>query len=139
MDDLEKLKKAPYMSIRMYLIKQMGEKYGISLEYIFGLFDYYNKKNSGKWFWQKAKLTGTLKDSFDKFNAVMDDLVRSVKRESAEVVTAKMENAQATLQELIEKMERSLEVNRDEDRTYISSHIDNNLRTLIDDSLKAFR
>lgn len=139
MNDIEKLRRAPYMSVRMYLIRELGEKYGVTLEYIFGLFDYYNKKNSGRWFWQKAKLSGTLKDSFDSFNVMMDDLVRSVKKGEVAVIPAKTLEAEARLKDLIEKMERSLEINRDQDSTYISSHIDENLRELIRESLKAFK
>jgi len=139
MKDIEKLRKAPHMSVRMYMIREIGEKHGISLEYIFGLFDYYNKKNSGRWFWQKAKFTGALKDAFDRFNKMMDELVRSIKKDSEEVAEAKKEGAEDALTDLVEKMERNLELNRDQDKTYISSHIDQNLTALINESLAVFK
>ncbi|GAI69834.1 unnamed protein product, partial [marine sediment metagenome] len=67
MEDFKKLNRLPYITKRMYIIKNICELKKVDLEYLFGLFNLYNKKNSGKWFWQKATFTGMLKDAYDNF------------------------------------------------------------------------
>ena len=68
MIDFVKLKRLPYISKRMFIIENICKKRYVDLEYLFGLFNLYNKRNSGRWFWQKASFTGALKDAYDNFN-----------------------------------------------------------------------
>jgi len=134
--DLIKLRKAPAMSKRMYLIKEMCESIGTDIEYLFGLFNMYNEKNRGRWFWQKANFGGHLKDVFDKFNGFMDKFVSKVNGYSDEDILGNFENGKNLMLELLKELETNLAVDREIDNSSVRGYIDNNLRSLIQESLK---
>jgi hypothetical protein len=136
MINIEKLRKASHISKRMYIIKNLSEDMGFDIEYLFSLLNMFNAKNSGRWFWQKANFTGVLKDSFDKFNINIDKLIREIKNYNDEILISKIENLKPLLEELIIKLETSLNVEHDQDHSAVYSYMDLNLKQLIKDSLK---
>ncbi|MCE5328840.1 hypothetical protein LLG07_00670 [bacterium] len=136
MTDLDKLKKASYMSKRMYVLKDGCESLGLSLEYLFGLFNYYNNKNNGRWFWQKATFTGAIKDSYDSFNKTVDKYIKGVKNLNEEAYAENIKSLSSLLDDLIKKLELSLNVDRQADVSLVEGYMDDNLRSLIRDSLK---
>lgn len=136
MIDLIKLKNAPGVSKRMYLIKEMSESMGTDIEFLFGLFNMYNEKNRGKWFWQKAAFTGRLKEVFERFNVFMDRYVSKIKAYSDDEILRNYEEGKNLLGDLLKEIETSLGVDREIDRSDVKSYLDENLRKLIRDSLK---
>ena len=136
MIEFKKLYKLPYISKRMYIIKRICRQWSVDVEYLFGLFNLYNNKNGGKWFWQKASFTGTLKKAFDNFNSTVEKIVKDLKyvdeKKTAEQITA----ATKELDLLLTGIEVNCEVNRDTDSSYVKGHLDKNLEALIKDSLK---
>ena len=136
MIDINKLKKAPYMSKRMYILKDSCESLNLSIEYLFGLFNYYNSKNKGKWFWQKATFTGVIKDSYDNFNKSVDMFIKQFKTVNEISYNEKIKSLSVLLEDLIKKMELNLNVNRQTDVSFVEGYMDNNLRSLVNDGLK---
>jgi hypothetical protein len=136
MIDIKKLKRMSSMSKRMVVIKNIGENKNTDVEYVFGLLNLYNKKNSGRWFWQKAVFTGILKDAFDKFNTTVDEIIKSLKSENEESVLKRISAATDTLEDLLTKLEMNLGVDRENDKTYVKGHLDDNFKSLIAGSLK---
>jgi len=134
--DIEKLKKVPVMSRRMYLINYIANKSGTDIYYLFGLLNMYNSKNRGRWFWQKASFVGPLKDSFDKFNSFMDKFSQQFKSYDESSISANLEEGQNLLVKLMADIETSLVVNREMDESSIRTYLDDNIKTLIDQSLK---
>jgi hypothetical protein len=134
--DIEKLKKVSVMSRRMYIINYTANKTGTDIYYLFGLLNMYNFKNKGKWFWQKATFSGPLSESFDKFNSFMDKFSQKFKTFDESGVSASLENVQNLLVRLIADLETSLMVNRELDESSVRSYLDENIKTLIDQSLK---
>ena len=134
--DLIKLRKAPAISKRMYLIREMCESAGTDIEYLFGLFNMYNEKNKGRWFWQKASFGGHLKDVFDRFNSFMDKFVLKIKGYSDDDIVRNFEDGKNLLCDLLKDLETNLAVDREIDRSSVRGYIDNNIRNLIRDSLK---
>ena len=120
----------------MYILKNACEDLGLDIDYLFGLFNMYNVKNAGRWFWQKASFTGQLKESFDKFNSHMDKLVKELRKYDDNTILNKINESKFMLEELIKKLEASLNVERQSDQSSVKSYIDNNLRNLIRESLK---
>ena len=137
--DFTNLKRLPYISKRMFIIENICKKRSIDLEYLFGLFNLYNSKNSGRWFWQKAAFTGKLKEAFDNFNKEIETIVKDLKIGDQEKTVAQIENAVEPLDKLLTDMEMSCDINRDSDKEHVKSFLDNNLRALIDDSMKPFK
>ena len=133
---IEKLKRMSSMSRRMAVIKNIGENKNTDVEYVFGLLNLYNKKNSGKWFWQKAVFTGNTKDAFDKFNATVDEIIKSLKSENEESVLKRISAAGDILEDLLTKLEMNLGVDRENDKIYVKGHLDDNFKALIAGSLK---
>ncbi|MHB1274491.1 MAG: hypothetical protein ACYCXQ_08775 [Candidatus Humimicrobiaceae bacterium] len=136
MADINKLKKASYMSKRMYILKEDCELLGLNLEYLFGLFNYYNFQNKGKWFWQKAAFTGPIKEAYEKFNKSIDRFIKEFKNVDESSYSENIKNLSGLLEDLIRKMELNLNVNRDTDISMVQNYMDNNIRNLIDDALK---
>lgn len=136
MADINKLKKAPYMSKRMYILKDGCESLGVSLEYLFGLFNYYNLQNKGRWFWQKATFTGAIKDSYDNFNKTVEKFIKEFKNTDEVSYAENIKSLSVLLEDLMKKMEMNLNVNRETDVSFVEGYIDNNLKTLIHDGLK---
>jgi hypothetical protein len=134
--DLIKLRKAPAISKRMYLLKGMCENEGVDLEYLFGLFNMYNEKNRGRWFWQKASFGGHLKDVFDKFNIFMDKFVLKIKSYSDDDILRNYEDGKSMLSDLLKSLETNLNVDREIDSGTVRGYLDNNIRNLIQQNLK---
>lgn len=134
--DLIKLRKAPAISKRMYLNKEMCESVGVDIEYLFGLFNMYNEKNKGRWFWQKASFGGHLKDTFDRFNSFMDKFVLKIKGYSDDDILRNFEEGKNLLCDLLKDLETNLAVDREIDRNSVRGYIDDNIRNLIQGSLK---
>jgi hypothetical protein len=137
--DFDRIKKLSYMSKRMYIIKSICEGRTVDLEYLFGLFNLYNRKNSGRWFWQKATFTGALKDAYDGFNKTVDNIIKQMKDADEAGFDSKIRDGAEPLDKLLTGMEISCEVNRDNDYKYVKGFLDDNLRSLINDSLKPFK
>lgn len=133
--DFKKLNKMPYITKRMYIIKSVCELEEIDLEYLFGLFNLYNKKNSGRWFWQRATFTGALKESYDSFNSEMDRIVRDLKKEDEEKTREQIKAASAVLDGLLVKMETNCNVDRRKDSDMVKGNLGESFKQLIDDSL----
>ncbi len=136
MIEFNKLYRLPYVSKRMYIIKRICHQRSVDLEYLFGLFNLYNKRNGGKWFWQKASFTGPLKKAFDGFDSTVDRIVKDLKNTDEKKTTEQIIAAAQDLDKLMTGMELNCEVNRESDASFIRGHLDNNLRILINDSLK---
>ena len=136
MIDIVKLKKASYMSKRMYILKNTCEDLGFDIDYLFGLFNMYNKKYAGKWFWQKANFSGQLKESFDGFNSYMDKLVKELNKYDDNTILNKINETKFMLDELLKKLEVSLSVERQSDQATVKSYMDKNSRNLIREGLK---
>lgn len=136
MIDIKKLRRAPYMAQRMFIIKNICNSRNVGVEYLFGLFNLYNKKNSGRWFWQKATFTGALKEAFDKFNSDIDGIIKELKIEDEEYIMKRINITGNAFDNLVTKLEMNLDVDRENDRLYVEGYLDNNLRALIRDSLK---
>jgi hypothetical protein len=135
----EDIKRLSYMSKRMYVIESICKTRSIDLEYLFGLFNLYNQKNSGRWFWQKASFTGTLKNAYDGFNKRVDDIVKQMKKTGEAGFDAMIRDSSELLDKLLTGLEVSCEVKRETDFDHVKSFLDNNLRGLIDDSLRPLR
>ncbi len=136
MADINKLKKASYMSKRMYILKENCELLGLSLEYLFGLFNYYNDQNKGKWFWQKAAFSGPVKAAYENFNKSIDKFIKELKNADEASYEQNVRSLSPSLEDLIKKMESNLNVNRETDISMVQNYMDNNIRHLIDDALK---
>ncbi|MGM0365627.1 MAG: hypothetical protein ACQEP5_03725 [Actinomycetota bacterium] len=136
MIDYVRLRKAPYISKRMYIIKAICEQNKVDLEYLFGLFNLYNEKNRGKWFWQKAAFSGAMKDRYEEFNKTADRIAKEIKVGDEQKTNAKISEASELLDKLMQAMEMNLEVDRVMDRGYVRGFLDSNLKSLIDDGLK---
>jgi hypothetical protein len=134
--DIAKLKKVSVMSRRMYIINHMANKSGTDIYYLFGLLNMYNAKNKGKWFWQKSSFVGPLKDSFDKFNSFMDKFSQQFKSYDESRISANLDEGQSMIVKLIADLEASLMVNRELDESSVRTYLDNNIKALIDNSLK---
>ena len=136
MIDLKKLRRMSPMSRRMAVIKDIGKDKNTDVGYVFGLLNLYNKKNSGKWFWQKAVFTGNIKDAFDKFNATVDEIVKSLKSENEECILKRISAAGGIMEDFLTKLEMNLGVDRENDKAYVKGYLDDNFKALIAGSLK---
>jgi len=137
--DFDRIKRLSYMSKRMYVIESICKKRSVDLEYLFGLFNLYNKKNSGRWFWQKATFTGGLKNAYEVFNKMVEDIVKKMKGTNEAGFDAMIQESAEPLDKLLTGIEVSCEVNRDNDFEHVRGFLDDNLKGLINDSLKPFR
>ena len=136
MFDIEKIRKVPVMSRRMFLINYICGKLGVDIYYLFGLLNMYNAKNRGRWFWQKATFTGVLKDDFDKFNAFMDKFSSQYRSYDQERVESALSQSQSLLQKFIDDLETTMFINREVDGSSVRIYVDDNIRSLITQSLK---
>lgn len=136
MIDFNKLNRLPYISKRMFIIKNICQKRNVDLEYLFGLFNLYNNKNRGRWFWQKATFTGALKDAYDGFNKTVDRIVASLKNKDEQLTLGQIEDAGEDLEKLLSGIEVNCNVKREQESSYVKGFLDQNLKSLINDSLK---
>jgi hypothetical protein len=139
MMDIEKLKKSPVMSRRMYLINYTANKMGVDIYYLFGLLNMYNAKNRGKWFWQKAVFQGVLKESFEKFNSFMDKFSQQFRSMDEGTINTNLNEGQKLLEKLVADLETSMVLNREDDQTSVRMYLDDNIKGLIDQSLREIR
>lgn len=137
--DFKKLNRAPYMTKRMYVIDIICKSAGIDLEYLFGLFGLYDKKNSGTWFWQRAKLTGELKKNYNIFNTAVDNIIKDFKKADIKMTKQQIDSTLDVFSRLISGMEANCNVDRDSSFDYVKSFLDKNLKVLMDDSLKRIK
>ncbi len=136
MIDFEKLNRLPYIAKRMYVIRSVCELKNVDLEYLFGLFNLYNRKNSGRWFWQKATFTGALKDSYDNFNLVADKIVKDLRKADEEETKKQINSASEILDKLLTGLETNCNVDRENDFNSVKGFLDENLKSLITENLK---
>jgi len=139
MMDIEKLKKSPVMSRRMFIINYSANKMGIDIYYLFGLLNMYNAKNRGRWFWQKAVFQGVLKESFEKFNGFMDKFSQQFRSMDESTINNNLTEGQKLLEKLVTDLETSMVLNREEDQTSVRMYLDDNIKGLIDQSLREIR
>jgi hypothetical protein len=137
--DFESIKRLPYMSKRMYTLERICKARSVDLDYLFGLFNLYNQKNSGRWFWQRATFTGGLKDAYDSFNKVVENIVKKMKKSDEAGFDAMIEDSTENLDKLMTGMEANCEINRDNDYNHVRGLLDNNFKGLINDSMKPFK
>jgi len=134
--DFEKFKKAQYMTKRMTILKESCELNGLNINYLFGLFNYYNQKNAGRWFWQKAAFAPAIKDKYDNVNRLAEELSKSSKDIDETVFNDKLKIISFSLNEMMIKMEENLGVDRSVEHSKVEGFIDANMSALIRDSLK---
>ena len=139
MMDFKKLNSLPVITRRMYLIKNICELKNIDLDYLFGLLDLYNRKNSGKWFWQKASFTGVIKENYDNFNTAVDEIVKSLKQADEKKIEKQIKSTAGILEKFLTCIEQNCNVRRKNDFNYVKGFLSKNLKTLINDSLKRLR
>ena len=96
----------------------------------------YNSKNKGRWFWQKASFVGPLRDSFDKFNSFMDKFSQKFKSYDESSISANLDEGQNMLAKLIADLEINLVVDREMDGSSVRTYLDENIKSMIDQSLK---
>lgn len=137
--DYDRLKRLSYMSKRMFIIDSICKKRSVDLEYLFGLFNLYNKNNSGRWFWQKANFSGPLKKVYDDFNKIVDNIAKTIKKIDETEFLSRIEEAAEPLDKLLAGLEMNCEVNRDNDKEHVKGFLDDNLKSLINDSMKPFK
>ena len=137
--DFKKLNRAPYMTRRMYIIKNICKSRGIDLEYLFGLFGLYNGKNRGTWFWQKATFTGMLKDNYDNFNTTVDGIVKDLRQADEKRAKEQIKSAAEIFDKLLIGLETNCNVDRKTDFDYVKGFLDKNFKVLISDSLKRIK
>lgn len=136
MIDFDKFKKAQYMTKRMSILRECCELNGLNIKYLFGLFNYYNQKNKGRWFWQRAVFTGIIKDKYDNLNRLAENLSKASKNIDEPAFNDKLKLISSSLNELMIKMEENLGVDRNIDQSKIEGFLDANMSALIQDSLK---
>jgi hypothetical protein len=66
----------------------------------------------------------------------MDKLVKELKKYDDNTILDKINESKSILEDLIKKLEVSLNVERQSDQLSVKSYLDNNLRNLIRESLK---
>ena len=136
MIDFKKLNKAPYMSRRMYIIKSICKLNSIDLEYLFGLFNLFNEKNRGYWFWQKANLTGILKDDYKNFDTAVNIIIKDLKKADEKITEQQIKSASDILSKFLSGLETNCNVVRKSNYDYVKGFLDKNLKALIIDNLK---
>jgi predicted NUDIX family phosphoesterase len=99
----------------------------------------YNAKNKGRWFWQKASFTGFLKDDFNNFNNFMDKFSSQFRTMDEGKINSSLDEANRLLVKLVSDLEASMLLNRETDRIDILSYLDDNIKSLVDQSLKAVK
>jgi len=134
--DIAKLKKSSAMSRRMYIINYSANKLGVDIYYLFGLLNMYNAKNRGRWFWQKAVFQGILKESFEKFNTFMDKFSQQFRSMDENTIDSNLSESRRLLEKLVADLETNLIVNREEDQASVRMYLDDNIKGLIDQSLR---
>ncbi len=136
MVDFKKLIKLPYITKRIYVLRNLCELREIDLEYLFGLFNLYNSKNGGKWLWQKAKLTGVLQENYKNLNAVVDKTVKDLSYADEKRTSEQIKSASRVLDELLVGLEMNCNIDREKDFEEVRRNLGRVFKELIDDNIK---
>jgi len=139
MIDLKKLERLPYITKRIYILENLCQIKEVDLEYLFGLLDVYKNKNSGKWFWQKASLTGTVKEYYDNFNMAVDEILRDLKIAEEEKQKEQIKHASEELEKFLVELETNCNIERKKDFDTVKGFLDKNLKIMIIDNLKRIK
>ena len=133
--DLKRLNRLPYVTKRIYILEKICQSKNIDLEYLFGLFSIFKRKNSGRWFWQKAVFTGVLKTDYENFNIVVNEIVRGLKEADEKITEEQIKSASEKLDKLLFGLEINCDIDRKKDFDMVKGFLDNNLKMLIIDNL----
>ncbi len=136
MIDLKRLSRLPYVTKRIYILEKICQSKNIDLEYLFGLFSIFKRKNSGRWFWQKAVFTGMLKTDYDNFNIVINEIVNGLKEADEKITEEQIKSASEKLDKLLVGLEINSNIDRKKDFDMVKGFLENNLKMLIIDNLK---
>jgi hypothetical protein len=139
MMDLKRLSRLPYITKRIYILENICQLKNVDLEYLFGLFNLYKSKNSGKWFWQKVAFTGTLKEDYNYFNMVVDKIVNDLKETDEKKTKEQMKSASEKFDKFLVDLEIDCNVDRKNDFNKVKGFLDKNLKILIIDNLKRIK
>ncbi|MDD3819037.1 MAG: hypothetical protein PHG41_04315 [Actinomycetota bacterium] len=133
--DFEKLNGMPYITKRLFIIKNTCESLGVDIEYLFGLFNIYNERNRGKFFWQKAQFSGALKDSFNSFNVEIDKIVKDLKLADRGKTEGQIKSATGLLDKLLVNMEANCNIDRNKDFDNTKKQLGKIFQDLINENL----
>ena len=136
MMDLKRLNRLPYVTKRIYILEKICQSKNIDLEYLFGLFSIFKRKNSGRWFWQKAVFTGVLKTDYDNFDIVVNEIVSGLKKTDEKITEEQIKSASEKLDKLLFGLEINSNIDRKKDFDMVKGFLENNLKMLIIDNLK---
>lgn len=139
MIDLKRLSRLPYVTKRIYILEKICQFKNIDLEYLFGLFSIFKRKNSGKWFWQKAVFTGALKTDYDNFNIVVDKIVSGLKEADEKMTEEQIKSVSEKFDKLLVGLEINCNIDRKKDFDMVKGFLDKNLKILIIDNLKRIK
>ena len=139
MMDLKRLGKLSNVTKRIYILDNICKLKNVELEYLFGLLNLYNKKNSGKWFWQKAVFTGALKTDYDNFNITVDEIVSGLKEADEKMIEEQIKSASEKFDKLLVGLEINCNIDRKKDFDMVKGFLDKNLKILIIDNLKRIK
>jgi len=139
MIDLKRLSRLPYVTKRIYILEKICQFKNIDLEYLFGLFSIFKRKNSGKWFWQKAVFTGALKTDYDNFNIVVDKIVSGLKEDDEKMIEEQIKSVSEKFDKLLVGLEINCNIDRKKDFDMVKGFLDKNLKILIIDNLKRIK
>ncbi len=137
--DLKRLGKLSNVTKRIYILDNICKLKNVELEYLFGLLNLYNKKNSGKWFWQKAVFTGALKTDYDNFNITVDEIVSGLKEADEKMIEEQIKSASEKFDKLLVGLEINCNIDRKKDFDMVKGFLDKNLKILIIDNLKRIK
>ena len=139
MMDLKRLEKLSKVTKRINILDNICKLKNVDLEYFFGLLNLYNKKNGGKWFWQKAVFTGALKTDYDNFNITIDEIVRNLKDNDEKKTEEQVKSASKKFDKLLVGLEINCNIDRKKDFDMVKGFLDKNLKILIIDNLKRIK
>src|SRR4030066_2173463 len=135
MMDIKRLNRLPYVTKRIYILEKICQSKNIDLEYLFGLFSIFKRKNSGRWFWQKAVFTGVLKTDYDNFDIVVNEIVSGLKKTDEKVTEEQIKSASEKLDKLLVSLEINCNIDRKKDFDMVKGFLENSLKMLIMDNL----
>lgn len=133
--DFKKLNRMPYITKRLFIINNTCESADVDIEYLFGLFNIYNERNRGKFFWQRAQFSGALKDSFDSFNVEIDKIVKDLKLADRGKTEGQIKSAAELLDKLLVNIEVNCNVDRNRDFDNVKKQLGKIFQDLINENL----
>lgn len=139
MMDLKRLNRVPNITKRIYMLEKICQSKNIDLEYLFGLFSVFKRKNSGRWFWQKAVFTGVLKKDYENFNIAVNEIVSGLKKADEKIIEEQIKSASEKLDKLLVGLEINCDIDRKKDFDMVKGFLENNLKMLIIDNLNRIK